>query len=136
MYTFYTGIYCIAVHVDDLFALSAVCLLDSILHVLYRFFDRKNVDQLEERSLQNGIGTSAQSQLSGDGYCITSVEVDIILRNEAFYVIREFFSQLIVAPRAVEQEGASLFGFAEHIVACNIRGVVAGDELRLVYEIA
>ena len=82
MYTFYSGIDCVAVHINDPLALSAVSFLDRILYMLNSIFDRKNIDQLEESSLQNSIGASTQTQTSCNRYCIASVELDIILRRK------------------------------------------------------
>ena len=134
--SFYSVFDCRVVGVDNLFAFFAVCFENSRLHVFFGFLIGDYVGKLEKRRLHNHVGGFGAARLFGDFQSVDCVEFKMLLRNLVFDESGQFFFQLAVAPRAVEQEGASLFGFAEHIVAGNIRGVVAGDELRLVYEIA
>ena len=53
-----SGVDCFAVHVYDVLTFTSVGLLDSVLHILLSLIDRNDVGQLEECSLEYGVGTS------------------------------------------------------------------------------
>ena len=90
------GINCLAVHVNDVLTLLAVGLLDSVLHVFFSLVDRNDISQLEECSLEDGVGTSCtETDLLGQCYSIAGVELNVVLSDVSLYsvgkVVLEFF---------------------------------------------
>ena len=76
LHTFNASVYRIVVAHDHVHTLVAVTLDDSVLHVLYGFFHGDHLCQLEEGSLQDGVGAVAHAQFNGlvghrytYGYC-------------------------------------------------------------------
>ena len=107
---------------------------DSVLHVAYCIVDRDDISQFEECSLQNGVRSScAQTDLLGDGYSVTGVELYIVVGNVTFYLCRKMLFQLLVAPYAVQEEESARFYILYHFVTIQICAVVAGNEVSLFY---
>ena len=134
MYVSDAGVYRGQVHVDDVLTLGAVGLSDSVLHVADRIVDRDDVSQLEESSLQHGVGSSgAQTHLLGDGNGVTGVELDVVLGDVSLYLGRQMLFELFVAPDAVEQEEAARLNVLYHLISVEVGGVMAGYEVSLFY---
>ena len=74
-----TGIDSIVVHLDNGFALLAVGLGSRILHELDSILDRDNAGEFEERCLQNGIHTAAQTDFLTDLDSVDGVELDVVV---------------------------------------------------------
>ena len=119
------------VHVDDRLALLHVGLLRSVLHVLLGFLGGDDVGDLEERGLQNGVDSAAETDLFTDLDGVDGVEVDLSLGKDALHRAGQSLAQLLNIPCAVEQEGAALFEVLNDLVLVDIGGVVAGDEVSL-----
>ena len=129
---FKTCINCSVVHVDDLLALVAVGSNDSVLHVLYSVLDGEDTGELEECGLEDHIGAAAKTDLACDLDCVHGVELDVVLGKVLLGGGGQAGGQLFNAPTAVEQEGAAGLDILNDVIALDVRGSVAGDEVSLV----
>ena len=90
------------VHVDDLLALVAVIVHDSLFQVFHRVIHGNDGRQLEERRLHDHVDAAAQAQALGDTGAVEGIEPNFVLRNIAFHEAGQFFGQFLRLPGAVE----------------------------------
>ena len=129
-----TRVYCGAVHVYDVLAFSAVGLLDGVFHVTNRFVNRNDVCQLEECSLKDGVGSScAKTDFLCKGNGVAGVELDVVICDVSLNLSRKMLFQFFVVPHAVEQEESARFDVLNHLVLIKVSGVVASNEVSLLY---
>ena len=88
--------------------LLIIGLIDGVLHLGHRLLQRDHIGQLEEGSLQNGVGAAAQPQLTGDLDGVDGVEPGFLLRQGALHGGGQVLLQTLGVPRAVQQEHAAL----------------------------
>ena len=124
----------VVVHLHDRVALSRKRLVSHFLHQLNRFRVGHNLFvDAEERRLQNGVGSAAETELFRNGNRVDHIELRLFLGKRVFDLGGKVLFQLFHArPRSVQQESAAFFQIADHVVANDIRGVVAGNEVRRV----
>ena len=129
-----TGVYCGAVHVYDVLTFSAIGLLDGIFHVADSFVNRNDVCQLEECSLKDGVGSScAQTDFLCKGNSVAGVELDVVICDVSLNLSRKMLFQFFVVPHAVEQEESARFDVLNHLIFIKVSGVVASNEVSLLY---
>ena len=125
-----------AVHIHHLPAcLDQIGLVDGVLHGLHRHIHGDDVSQLEEGSLQHGVGAVAQAQLQGDVGGVDGIEAGVLLRQLALQGDGQLRVQLVGAPAAVQQERTVLLQLAGHVELLQIRRVVHGHEVRGLHQI-
>ena len=97
------------VHVHHgLTLLLIIGLIDGVLHLGHRLLQGDHIGQLEEGSLQDGVGAAAQPQLTGDLDGVDGVELGFLLRQSALHGGGQVLLQTLGIPRAVQQEHAAL----------------------------
>ncbi len=109
------------VHIDNLFALGRIGIDDGFFHIFDGIIDRNNIGQFEEGSLQNRIGTVAQTYFSGNLRRIDGVEFNMFIGNLTFYAGFQVCFKGCLIPAAVEEEDAAIFNFTDDIVIFDIR---------------
>ena len=102
---------------------------NGILHVLDGLIQRHDVGQLEEGSLQYGVGAVAKADALGDGGGIDGVELDITLGNDALCAVGQLGCELFAAPVGIEQEGAALLDFGHDVKNLHVALLVAGHKV-------
>src|SRR5699024_1802285 len=120
---FCTGVDSVIVHLNDGVTLSSVGSLCGSLHQLDGMLLGNDVGQLEECRLQNGVDTSAQSDLLTDLDTVDHIELDVVVGNECFHLSRQMFLQSFHIPRAVQKEGTSVYQLLYHVVLVHIGGI-------------
>ena len=118
-----------AVHVNDLLALLGVGLDDSVLHVLHGVLDGDDAGEVEEGSLQHGVGAVAQAQLHSDSGSVDGVEIDLTLGDLTLHAVGQMLLQLSAGPAGVQQEGAVRLDLGNDIEVLDVRGLVAGHKV-------
>ena len=119
------------IHVHHCLALLLVVgLVDGLLHLGDRLVDGDDPGEGEEGGLQDGVGPAAQTQLPGDADGVDGIEPGVLGRQGPLHGRRQVLLQARLVPGAVEQEGAALFEVFHHVVLMDIRGSVAGHEVR------
>lgn len=111
-----------AVHVNDLLALLGVGLDDSGLHVLHGVLNGDDAGEVEEGSLQHGVGAVAQAQLHSDSGSVDGVEVDLTLGDLTLHAVGQVLLQLSAGPAGVQQEGAVRLDLGNDIEVLDVRG--------------
>ncbi len=119
------------VHLNDLVALPAVSLRGGILHILDSLILRNDVGNGKERGLQNRVDAAAQSDLLAELYTIDRVEIDLVIGNILFHLCGQMLVEFLLIPFAVKQEIPAGLQILHHVVDIDIRGFVAGHEIRL-----
>ena len=130
-------VYSVVVHLNDCVALSAKRLFSHILHKLYSFVVGHNLGiNAEESRLQNGVGSAFKSKFRRNFYSVDNVKINILSCNILFNLRRkELFKLLNRGSVGIDKESAAFFNIARHIVAGDIRGVGALNEVRAVYKV-
>ena len=123
------------VHVDNVLALLAIGMLNSILQVFNSICQRNNISQLEECRLHNHIDAAAQTNFLSNLYSINDVEFNIVLCNIAFELTRQLSVELFRLPVAVQQEGAAFFQTSGYIIFMNIGLIVYSHEISSINQI-
>jgi len=119
----------------DSVTLSAIGSLCSSLHQLDSLLLRNDVRQLEECRLQNGVDTSAQSDLLTNLDTINYIELDVVVCDKALYLARQMLLDSFHIPRAVQQEGTAVYQLLYHVVLTYIGRIVACYEVCLVNQV-
>ena len=117
------------VHVDDVLALHAVGLLDGLLHLVDSLVERDDVGDLEERRLHDRVGTRAQPELGGDLRGVDDIEIDLVLGQIGFHVVRQRGAGGSRVVHRVEQERTAGFQPFQHVVLIDVRRHVARHEV-------
>ena len=119
------------VHVDDSFALLDKGLISSLLHIFNCLVSRNDVCKLEERGLQDGIGSAAETELTCNGDSVNDIEVYLFTCYISLDLCRELFGEFLGSPLAVKQECAALLEILGYVIEVNVSGVVASNEICL-----
>ena len=131
------AVYGVVVHLHNGVALPAEGLLGHVLHV----FDGLVVGHYlgidaEERRLKYGVRPAAQPELARDVYGVYHVEVDVLFGDVLLYLCgQEFFQLFNGGGVGVDEECAALLDVARHVVAGDVRGVGALNEVGRVDEV-
>ena len=123
------GINRLQVHVDDLLALAPIGRLDGFLHVFNSVSLGKYLGELEESSLQNGVGAVSETDFSGNLNCIYNIDMNTVFRNVFLGCGRQMLRQLRCAIGTVDKESAARLNILSHVVFGQVAGVVAGNEV-------
>lgn len=99
----------VVVHLNDLVALLAVGSFGSGFHVIRSLISGDDVGQFEERRLQNGVDSAAQTNLTADLDTVDGVELDVVVCDVFFIFIRQSLLNLSHIPAAVEQERTAVY---------------------------
>ena len=102
-----TGIDGLVVHVHDVLALLQVGVGGSVLHVLDSLSLGHHLGQREEGRLQNGVGALAHADLGSQVDGVDGVDLDVVLGDVALGSSVQMVAQLLIAPLAVDEEGAA-----------------------------
>jgi hypothetical protein len=90
--------------------------------------------QREECRLQNGVGTLTETYFSSYVDSVNGVELNVVLCDVSLSLCIELFRKLIFIPLAVDEEYAARLYVLYHSEALlYVRGVMAGNEVGLVY---
>ena len=120
------------VGVDDSLALLHVGLGSRVLHVLQGVLGGQDLGQREEGGLEHRVGALAHADLGRQVDSVDQVDVDVVVRDVALGHGGHVLGELLVAPLAVDQEGAARLDVADHLEALNdVAGVVASDKVGL-----
>ena len=126
------GIDGLVVGVDDSLALLHVGLGSRVLHVLQGVLGGQDLGQREEGGLEHRVGALAHADLGRQVDSVDQVDVDVVVRDVALGHGGHVLGELLVAPLAVDQEGAARLDVADHLEALNdVAGVMAGDKVGL-----
>ena len=87
------------VHLNDLFALLAVSLLNGLFDVPEGLFRRNDIGDLEEGRLHDHVDAAAQTQVRGDLHGIDVVELDFFLCEGSLHGVGQLLLHLLRAPR-------------------------------------
>ena len=101
------GIDGLVVHVHDVLALLQVGVGGGILHVLDGLALGHDLGQREEGGLEDGVGPLAHADLLGQIDGIDGVDLDVVLGDVPLGGGVQVVAQLLIAPLAVDQEGAA-----------------------------
>ncbi len=123
------------VHVHHVLALLAIALHDGVLHIFNGILVRDDSRDLEEGALEDGIGTSAQTDFRGDLGRVDDIEVQMLPADNGFHMVRDALDGLLLVPEAVQQQGAAILDTLEDIVLLQVGGNVAGHEVRSRYQV-
>ena len=119
----------VPVLLNDGRTLAAIGMLGVFLHVAVGILVRDNLCQLEESSLHDGVDTGTHTNLSGEIDGIDVVETRLFDGQLLLHVGRQTIIHLFLRPGAVEQEDTAFFERIDHVVSCDVGGVVAGDKV-------
>ena len=109
-------------------------LLSFFFHVADCFLSGKNLSKREECRLQNGVGTLTETYFSGYVDSVNGVELNVVLCDVSLSLCIELFRKLLFIPLAVDEEYAARLYVLYHSEALlYVRGVMAGNEVGLVY---
>ena len=108
------------VHVDDVLALLAIALDDSVLHVFDSILVRNDAGNLEECGLQDGVGPVAEADLRSDLGSVDNEQPDVLLADDGLHVVRNPLDCLSLVPEGVEKEGTILLDALENIVLLEV----------------
>ena len=125
------------VHLYNRVALLRKGLVRHFLHIVARVGIGHDVfvDE-EERRLQNGVRSAAEAEFARDGDRVDDVKFGVFLGEGVLDFRGEVLVELLHRrPRRVQKELAAFFQIAHHVVTGDVRGVMAGDEVRRVDEI-
>ena len=134
---FFCGVDRVVVHLHDGVALSCEGLIRHLLHEVDRLGVRHDllVDE-EERRLQNGVRPAAEAELRRNGDRVDDIQLRVLLCEGVLDLGGQVGFELFDArPGSVEKEGTAVLEIADHVVADDVGGVVAGDEVRRVDEV-
>ncbi len=125
------GIDGVVVHLNDGVALSAEGLLGHVLHVFDSLVVGHNLGiNAEERRLENGVRPAFKSEFACDVDSVDNVEVDVLFGDVLLNLCgQEFFELFNRSSVGVDEECAALFDVARHIVAGDVGGVGALNEV-------
>ena len=123
------------VHLDNLFALLAVGLGCSVLHILDCIRFRNDLRQLEECGLKHGVDAGAESQSAADVDTVNGVELDVVLGDKSLHLAGNALVELFAAPRAVQQESTAVHQVFHHVILVNVGRIVAGNEVRVIDQV-
>ena len=94
----YTALDSGVVHGNDLFALLAVRLGCGSLHEINGLRGRNDLRKSKECGLQNGVGTSAETELLGNVGSVDGIEIDLVLGDVALHSGRKSLGELLDIP--------------------------------------
>ena len=123
------------VHVDDIIALLAIGLLDGRLHVFNGIRLGNDTGNLEESCLQAHVDSAAQADFSCDFHAVDVVELQLLGSDLSLHGSRELVFHIFGRPGAVQKERAALFDALQNVIARDVAGVMACDEICDVDEI-
>src|SRR5699024_4744595 len=106
----------IVVHLYDCVTFSSVSSFCSCFHQLDCTLLRNDVGKFEECGLQNGVDTSAKTDLFTDLDTVDHIEFDSMVCDECFHLSRKVFLQSFHIPGTVQQEGTAVNQLLNHVV--------------------
>ncbi len=125
------------VHVDDRVALTGELFVNGLLHVIRRLIvwhDR--VVDIEECRLHDRARLAVQADVGCDLDRVDIIEFEVFFRDLLFDLRGQVLFELIEGvPGGVQKEFAAFLRVGKHVVAGDIRRVMAGDEVRTVDQI-
>ena len=130
-------VYCVVVHLNDRIALSAERFFSHVLHILDSLVVGHNLRvNAEERRLQNGVGSAAQSQIRRNLDSVNNVKIYVLFSDILLNLCgQKAFKRFNRGCRGVYKEGTAVLNVARHIVAGNVGGVRALNEVCAVNQI-
>ncbi|KAF5048362.1 hypothetical protein DSECCO2_450910 [anaerobic digester metagenome] len=123
---------CSPVLLDDILALLEEGLLDILLDQVNGLSLGKNLTDLEEGSLHNGIDAASKPGLLGNLESVDVVEADLLLDDLLLHLTGQVLKYFVGRNLAVEQKYTTLLERAEHVIATDVCGVVTSDEVGMV----
>ena len=102
------------VHIDNLFALLGIGLLNGLLHIFDGILHWNHVGELKESGLQDHIGVVAQAQFSGQLRRIHNVEIHVVVSDVPLHIAGKLFGQFLFRPGGVQQEGPAVLDLVNH----------------------
>ena len=115
-----SAVHCGVVHADHLLSLLAVALVDGFLHEGHCLLVRDDAGNLEERRLEDGVGTVAQTYLLGYLGSVDDIYLQVLLSDNLLYMIRDSLDGLLYRPEAVEEECTAPLDTLENIVLVQV----------------
>ncbi len=130
-------VYGVQVFLDDVCAFSMIGLFRVFLYVGNGFVARQHAGDFEERGLHDRVDSAAHAGFFGNIDTVDDVELKFFVYDFLLDLLRKLIPNLVCRVRAVQKEGATIFGVLEHVdlfqerelVACN--KVSLGNEIRL-----
>ena len=101
-------------------ALLAVALHDGFLHIRYGLLVRDNAGNLEECRLEDGVGTSAESDFCRDFCRVDYIKGDVLLADDGLHMVWNPLKGLLLIPKAVQKKGSVLLDAFEDIIFCKV----------------
>ena len=125
------------VHVDDRVALARELLVDCLLHVVGSLVvGHDRVVDVEERRLHDGAGLAVEADVHGDLDGVDVIEFEVLFGDLLFDLRGQVLFQLFHRrPLRVQQELAAFLDVGKHVVAGDVRRVMAGDEVGAVDQV-
>ena len=117
------------VHVDNILTLLAVALHDELLHLLDGQVVRNDARNLEEGTLEDGVGAVAQTNLGGDLRGVDDIHINIVEGQILLHIVGKMFLGLFNAPRRVVEERAVLLQAAEAVILAEVARDVDSHEV-------
>ena len=123
------------VHLDDGFALLAIALERSGLHVFDRLVHGDDSGDLEERGLQDRVCPAAQTKLACDLLAVDDIESDVLVGQRLLHSIRQTTFNLVTPPVGGQQKASAVLEIAHQVVPADVGLVVACHEVGLLDQI-
>ena len=123
------------VAVNDLVPLREEGFPHGVRHIFLRLLDRDEIDEVEEGRLERDVDVAAEPVLLGDLGGVDDVEIRLFPRELAADVGGNLVFKLLRLPRAVEQQDAALFEFADDVVVLDVGLVMRSDEISPLHEV-
>ena len=123
------------VHIDDILALLAVGLRDSLLHLLNSLVERDYVCNLEECRLHNSICTRAETELCSNLCSVDNIEVNLVLCEVCLHRIGQCCASSCSIVYRVQKERAALLQTLQYVILVDIRGNVASHKVGSGYQV-
>ena len=121
---------------DDIIALAPIGCLCSSLHQLDCPLLRDDGSQLEECGLKDGVDTGrSHTDFDADLDTIDRVELDVMLCDICLHLSWNMLLQLLIGPRAVQQEGSAVNQLLNHVELADVCRIMACNKVCLVNQV-
>src|ERR1017187_4089867 len=117
------------------FALAAVSMANGLADRFDGFVARQNFRDGEKADLHDRVRTRSHASVLRDLVGVDGVEFRLLGDELRLYFPRQVVPQFIFPKRTVDQEYASRYQSAEHVVTLKENPLVAGDEVRFGHQI-
>ncbi len=123
----------LVVHIHHVLTLLQVGVGGGVLHIAHGFVSGQNLCQREEGGLKNGVGALAHADFGGQVNGVNGIDLNVVLGDIALGSGVQLLGQLLIAPLAVDEEGAAGLHVPHDGEALgDIGGNMAGHKVGLV----